>query len=146
MWAAELDPDGLSQGDVVEDLYFANVYPLAPAITHSVNGKSGWLASPWREDENGVCSVVARARKGLGLVLSHSCDIDKKNKKSRVFAALVDRLSRLNEEEQRKVLGQERIALFPLVGTSRGNLYADLRLAMALDPRLFVTDAPSPSG
>jgi hypothetical protein len=136
IWAPQLDPDGLSQGDLVDDLVFANVHPLTPARKTSVHGQSGWVAQHWNPDSDGVCHVVARAKKSMGLVLSHSCDIDKKQKKSRIFVAPVVPLATLAQAEQAKVMEQARIAAFPLAASLRGDLYADLRLAMAIDPRM----------
>lgn len=138
MWAETLDAEGLSQGDLVEDLPFANVYPIAPVIKTSIHGKPGWLQTQaLTEDGDGMCNVVTRVRRGTGLVLSYSCDIDKRNKKSRIFTAPVDLLSKLPLAEQQRVIEQSRVNLFPLVGTGHGDFYADLRLAMALDQRLF---------
>jgi hypothetical protein len=136
-WAEQLDPEGLSQGDVIDGVVFANVHPLSPAQKTSIRGQSGWLAAPWTPDGDGFCSVVARARKAMGLVLTHSCDIDKRHRKARIFVAPVQELSRLPANEQQIVLAQERIALFPLVGSVRGDLYADLRSASAIDPRMI---------
>ncbi len=137
-WSDQIDPDGLSQGDIVDELVFANVYPLTPVERKSVHGHSGWVVLPnWPTKADHTCHVAAIARKGLGLILSHSCDIDKKNKKSRIFTAPLAPLSDLTGDQQIAVLEQLRVSLFPLLGTRRGDLYADLRLAVALDQRLF---------
>jgi hypothetical protein len=137
MWAPQLDAEGLSQGDLVEDLYFANLHPITAVSKQNHHGKPGYIEAQWKEDREGIGLLVVRARRSLGLVLSHSCDIDKGSSKSRVMVAPVVLLSRYNDEEQQKIIGQTRVALFPLVGTVRGDMVADLRLAMAFDPRLF---------
>jgi hypothetical protein len=141
MWAPQLDGEGLSQGDLVDSLIFANVDPLTPVAKQANRGKPGYIEAPWQEDKDGFGLIVARAKRSVGLVLSHSCDIDKGSSKSRISVAPVHPMSRLNEDEQQKVIGQARVALFPLMGTARGDLYADFRLATALDARLFQDDA-----
>ncbi len=141
-WIAEcLNPDGLSQGDIVDGLVFGTFHPITWVKPESVHGKSGWLTidAPWF-DENSQVRVVAKVLPSMGLVLSHSCDIDKKNRKSRVLTAPVQPLSSLSVEEQLKVLERRRLSKFPLVGTPQGDLVADLRLAMALDQKLFDQD------
>jgi hypothetical protein len=138
VWAEQLDPAGLSQGDLVDGLIFTNVHPVTAVERSSLKGASGWLNQPkLKTDGDGKCNVVCAARLGAGLILSHSCDIDKGQKKSRILAAPVLPITNLPDAEQASILSQRRIAHFPLAGTPRGDLYADLRLATAFDPRVL---------
>jgi len=133
LWADQLDPLGLSQGDLVEDIVFANVAELMVVHRSTISkSKPAWLPQEqWKGDAQGMCHVIAKARKAPGLVLSHSCEIDKPHRKIRVFMAPVVSIDSITDESLRaSIMEQKREAFFPLAGVpGRGDFYADLRWA-----------------
>jgi len=76
--------------------------------------------------------VMARARLGAVLVLSHDCDLDKGKK--RVVVAPVNPVANLAKHERESVLAQRSHSSLVLPDVpSLGACYADLRLTTAVD-------------
>ena len=75
-WASALEAR-LSQGDLIGENVFALArHPVVPLVKTSWNGQSAFRESEWTPDGNGTCDVLALARKGIALVLTHSCERD----------------------------------------------------------------------
>jgi hypothetical protein len=140
-WASTLEAR-LSQGDVLDEVPVATLaYPpvalkklTARAATQQWAETTDW--SPARGDELTHC--LARSRRAAVLVLSHSCDLDKEEKKQRVLVAPAFPLSALPARSRTSVEQQQRFSLMPLVDVpGLGDLYGDLRLATSIDRRIL---------
>ena len=115
-WLPELNPKGLSQGDVLRAL----VSGTAPMPFRSLRsqmlrgGKSGWAESVWTPDHQGVGHYLASGKLVPCLVVSHSCELDDPKEDSRVLIAPTKLLSDFNENDREIVLNQLNIPLIPL--------------------------------
>jgi hypothetical protein len=144
-WLPALDPK-LSQGDLIQGIPFCvPCIPLVPLQETTLRGpRIVWESRArmvlTRQREHALATHSGR----IGLVISHSCDLDK-NKPSPVLMAPVSPLSSLADDMQAKVLAQGSRALLAFPGGGeRGVLYADLRAispiprdAIKLENRLF---------
>lgn len=134
-WLDELFPD-LSQGDILEEMLFtAPVFP--PTSVARGTGKGGkeiWTPdSQFKDAKGGKVSTLAEGRVASGLVLSHSCELDKVDKKNgRVTVVPILPISMMGDKQE-EILNQEIRALLPLPDIPGvGTCVADLRLPVAL--------------
>lgn len=141
-WATELEPQ-LSQGDLIAELVFSlAVFPLAPLEKESVRGKPAWVAGDWKPDQAGRAEVLAAGRRTSGIILTHSCELDKPKARGRVQVAPVLPLSSLPLEQQLKVVAQQVWSKLPLPASpGLGDAYADLHLSMPFDRRQIDANA-----
>ena len=134
-WLPALNTEGLSQGDV------ALVLPVAVSTFPSKRlqrgtGKGGLeIWTPTQDQAKNT--FLFEGGEYNAIVVSHSCDLDKKEKKGRVLIAPMRPLDTLSDDDKTTVLAQERVALMPLPDV--GGYYADLRL-ISTTSRAFLGD------
>lgn len=141
-WAEALAEE-ISQGDLLDGAWIGtSASPrvgLKKAPTKSKGGVS-WDESVWTSDANNLGHFLARGRKVHALVLSQSCEIDKKGGVLPVLLAPIFPLSVIQSEEIRqKTRMGERFAflyLDPIEGVIEES-YVDLR-AITYVPRAVV--------
>lgn len=133
-WRRELNPEGLSQGDILSDVLVGSAHDPRAYLGRDVTTKGTkkvWPEAPtfdtFKTDQTGY--YIARGRQGYGIVLSHSCDLDKGRDKSGVLVALVSPMSQIQNPTQRNsILAQRHFAFLPLPDIpGLGTCYADLR-------------------
>jgi hypothetical protein len=135
-WASELNPAGLSQGDVVFSVLLGSVHQPVAYLGRNVfqaKGKTHWPQTHdmelYKTDSTGL--FVSRGRVCNVVVLSHSCEIDKKldSKKVRVVVAPIAPIDGISDPVAREsILRSRRWALFPLPEIpGLGTYYADFR-------------------
>ena len=136
-WAPSLEAR-LSQGDLIEDSVFAIANnPLTPLTKHSWQGQSAWKESAWAPDSSGRGHVLAAGRRGLALVLTHSCELDKARSKGRVLVCPVQPMAAIPPEQQPEIYAQKPWSKMPLPSiTNVGDGFADLHLSMPVDRRV----------
>ena len=93
----------------------------------------GWGISPEPcVDKDGRTLVLASAGVRAGIVVTHSCELDKddgKPSRRRVLIAPIARIDTVPEEHQVQILSQANKALLPLPGLPElGDCYADFRI------------------
>ena len=141
-WRPELNDAGLSQGDVIQDLPFA-ISTNPPTRLKKTTGKGGvetWVPT---SQSSGASQqhFLFEGKEALGLVVSHSCDLDKRAARLRVLVAPIRPITALEPEVQEKVMEQTRIPLMPLPELPGvGDSYVDLRSIIAV-PRKLIPDA-----
>ena len=133
-WAESLNPKGLSQGDLAGSVLVGTAYEPATFLgrdTWTPKGRSvHWpqrkALEPFRTDSTGL--YIARGKSARVLVVSHSCELDKKED-SRVLVALTAPISVVQDAAKRaSILAQQRRAFIPLPDVPEiGDCYADLR-------------------
>jgi hypothetical protein len=78
--------------------------------------------------------MLGRGRVGAVIVLSHDCELDKKESRKRVVVAPLTAVATLPEAERAAVIAQCKHSRMVLPGVpSLGWCYADLRLTAAID-------------
>lgn len=148
-WANELNPQGLSQGDVLSPFLIGP--PAYPAV---YLGRDTWAKpktsdkywperkqlEPFRTDPTGL--FIGRGRISSCIVVSHSCEIDDKPNVDRVLVAPIAAIETISNPASRaQILGEKRRAFLPLPGIpTMGDYYADLRAIASVDRR-FIKDA-----
>lgn len=138
-WWTDQPDARLSQGDVLRDIPIASaVHPLV-AVRYR-DGKGGnrfWY--PAAVDDK--AQLIAKGSVGLGIVLSHSCDLDKNESKGVALVAPVRLAANLAPEHWLNVMAQRRRSLLPLPDVpSNGDCYADLRMMTFVDRRFLTAD------
>jgi len=141
-WASELAEE-LSQGDLLAGAWVGCTIHPRTALK-KVTGKHG--ATLWHEASSlvpgtdGKAPYLSRGQQALTLVLSQSCEIDKKGGKLPVLLAPVLPLSNLPSQMQENVRAARRHAFLhvPAVG-SVPESYCDLR-AICFVPRPVVDE------
>ena len=138
-WGAAPHPE-LSQGDIVRDLPLgASTYPRVFLSPSELKGDRIWCpCQSWQADRDGLGHFLARGRFIAALVLSHSCELDKKERRGRVQVAPVASIGGIDEKNRQAIMAQRRISLMPLPGVPQlGDCYADLRIMSSIDRRLI---------
>ncbi len=133
-WASTPDPR-LSQGDIVAPVPIGALAHPPTAIKKATfkGDVSGWAYDHGDSPER----YVYRGDPGPVVVLSHSCEIDKNEKKRRILVAPIFSATRLGEQWA-TVQDGRRYSLMPLAGLPKiGDSYADLRLIQSLDRRIL---------
>jgi hypothetical protein len=125
----------LSQGDIVHGVVVG--LPVHPAVhlqkTTVKGNQQVWSPGSPNPDSNGILRLLAEGRECDVLVVSHSCEIDKKDRKKRVLIAPIATADRLSTSRE-AVFEQREPALFPLLDVPQlGDCYADLRLIHPVD-------------
>lgn len=103
--------------------------------TTASQGKSVWQG---REvaitDKSGFSRWIARGRLVPVLVLSHSCELDKAERKGRVVVVPIALANTVSPQVWDTIRSRGRLSLFPLPTLpTLGDAYADLRLMSAVD-------------
>lgn len=130
-WAKDLDPRGLSQGDVVADVPFGT-FPVPPVALSKSTIKGGVTA--WLESGPPGGPYLVQGGRFPAIVLSHDCELDKPQRKPRVLAAPLRPMSELESSVSAEVLAQRRLSLMPVPAIpTLGHYYADLRLIQNFD-------------
>lgn len=141
-WAGQLNPEGLSQGDVISELLIGAAAPGPVYLrkrTFSQHAQ-GWEQGGWNPDNSGLGFYLGRGRRVRGLVVSHSCEIsnDQNKRRARVLVAPLAAVDALPEGHWEDVLKQEHKALLALTDVpGLGNLYADFRLISYVERELI---------
>jgi len=133
-WLEDLATE-LSQGDIVRGVIVG--LPVCPPIflqkTTAKANQEVWSPGTPKPDHNGIVRVLAEGRQCDVLVVSHGCEIDKKDSKKRILVAPVGTADRLSTSRN-AVFEQREHALFPLPEVPQlGDCYADLRLIHPVD-------------
>lgn len=144
-WRGELNTDGLSQGDLVKPLPFATtVVPPERIKRKTARGGAQTLAScGWSPvASTGKELFLFQGKGGFALVISHSCDLDKRERRSPVLCAPVRAADALPDHVRQRVFAQERISLMPLPAIpGHGDHYADLRSISPMPRELLAEES-----
>jgi len=139
-WAQELDPR-LSQGDLLNMVPVSRlISPLRFLKKQTIKGGriARLDAGSFSPDSNGVGEFLSRGIMCPGIVLTHSCELDKGNKRVLVQVAPVQGASKLEAPAREAVFSRQRYALLPLPGVPEwGDCYADLRQIATVDSSLI---------
>lgn len=145
MWADRLNPQGLSQGDILADAAVGSTkVPLTFLATSGYTDKrqkTVWTQyddlQPMANEPSG--NWVMKGRIGRALVITHSCDLDDLQDSERVLVAPVWEATQISNPEHRQRIVEGRRATFiGLPGVPGiGDCYADLRSICPLDRHLF---------
>lgn len=125
-WWGPLE-DKLSQGDVLSAIPFGAVlHPTTYLAKRTVKPNVFQWAPTDQVEEH----TLARGRGAPCIVLSHSCELDKDEKKGRVIVAPIAPIDRVTEAAARDaILAQRRFSMLPLPDIpNMGTFYADLRV------------------
>ncbi|SRR6266481_2100514 len=131
-WLDDLNPKGLSQGDIVTQVLIgAADQPVKylEKVPLEKGAKKSWSESinfqPIKIDNRGL--YIARGRLTHAIVVSHSCELDKSQ--PHVLLAPIISLDSLSDEKARNnILSQKRRAFLALPEIPRlGTCYADFR-------------------
>jgi hypothetical protein len=138
-WLPDLQP-ALSQGDVLLDCVAgaAVVHPRQAVKRASLAGAAdAWVVDPAETpDQNDILTLLAKGRISAALVVSHSCELDKGERKARVHVAEVRPMASLQPDARERIMSQSRISLMPLPDLpTLGDCYADLRTIGGIDRR-----------
>jgi len=139
-WWAETLQNDLTQGDIVSAFPIALLpKPLKYLKKMSTlgQGKTGWLevSDPFL-DENDQTYYLAKGRVIQGIIVSHSCDIDKNAR--RILVAPIAKIESLQENHREAVVNQTNIRLMALPNVpGLGDAYADLRSITAVPAELI---------
>ena len=133
-WATNIEVD-ISQGDIVSLFSFAvlnePVKYLKKMNTLS-NGLTGWTeqSNPAPDKKNAI-HYLAKGKDLPGIIVSHSCDIDKNSKY--ILVAPIGHIDFLKPEVIRTIEDQSNIRLFGIPNNPNfGDGYADLRCITAI--------------
>lgn len=138
-WLPALNDEGLSQGDVLKPLPQAvSVFPTRRLQRKSLKGAPEAYVPT---EDTSRDYFLFRGAETEVLIISHSCDLDKNERKQRVLVSPIFRLDIVSKKDVREtILAQRRISLMPLPDLPElGDCYADLRLISSV-PREFLTD------
>jgi len=82
---------------------------------------------------------IARGVESAVIVLSHSCEIDKEERKARVLVAPVRAASTLTDATREKVFAGQRYSFVPLLAVPvLGECYVDLRNLLSVNKNALV--------
>lgn len=138
-WANRLE-ERLSQGDVFSDVPAVTAAHPLTSVTYSdaKGGKRLWHPSAVSEKSQ----IIAKGPVGLVVVLSHSCELDKKERKGLALVAPIRSAAALESEHWMHLMTQLRRSLLPIPDLpSHGNCYADLRMMTSVDRRFLKDDS-----
>lgn len=142
-WWATTPVASLSQGDVIGNVPVAVVvHPLAALAKRDVPGQKGaWVPlEAWTPDRQEMGYALSKGRVIPVVVLSESCQLDKKETIGRVIVAPVFSAEKLREDERQLLWDQKRRSKLPLPeAPTIGPSYADLRLTTAVDLKYLDT-------
>jgi hypothetical protein len=133
-WAAEV-ADDLSQGDVVAGVWIGSQFTPRASLVRGPTQKGG--IEVWRQGtdlaldpKTNYGHFLARGRESLAMVLTESCEIDKKQKAVPVLVAPLIALEMIKDEKHRDTIRQERRHAFFPIEALQGKFeesYVDLR-------------------
>ena len=138
IWQHQLETSA-SQGDVITQVPFLIAKAPLDEVSRST-GKGG--VDQWRPvtapRNRGATYSVCEVHYLPAIVITHSCQLDKREKKRRVLVAPIRGASELEDEVWRNISAGLRKSMLPLPAVPElGDHYADLRLISAVD-RAFV--------
>lgn len=137
-WLDDLNPKGLSQGDIVAQILSGAADQPVKYLEKTPlekGSKKSWLESsvfqPFKTDNRGF--YIARGRLTHAIVVSHSCELDKGQQ--HVLLAPIAPLDSISDEKVRNnILSQARRAFLPLPEIpGLGTCYADFRMLNFVD-------------
>jgi hypothetical protein len=134
-WLPGLQPE-LSQGDIIQDLAAGLLVEPVRYLRHATlpKGLNGWAESDTPVMRANRLNYLAEGLKGLAVVISHDCEIDKGQ--SRVLTAPLKAISSVDAETQEVILAQRHWALAPLPDIPNlGTFFADFRSITPSDRR-----------
>lgn len=127
----------LSQGDILRAIPLGLVsHPASFLTKRSAAGHGeGWFPSaPPEPKPDGNAHFLAKGGWNPVLIISHSCEIDKDRKKSRVLVCPVRDTAALPADAKSAIFEQRRRSAMPLPNVPNfGDAYADLRFIQVLD-------------
>lgn len=136
-WWLDRIKSELSQGDVLTNVPISSLtnppqFLAGAALGKGVSGK-GWVETPQiKTDGDGLGHALARARIGTVIVISHDCEIDKKDAQP-VVVAVLRSTDTLNGAERSKVMTQRSLRAMPLPDVPKlGEHYVDLRFMCSM--------------
>jgi hypothetical protein len=145
LWADQLNPQGLSQGDILVDVPVGSTkVPLTYLASSGYTDKrqrTVWTQyddlQPMANEPSGHWIMKGRVTRAL--VVTHSCDLDDVQDSERILVAPVWEATQVSDPEHRQRIVQGRRATFVgLPGVPGvGDCYADLRSICPLDRHLF---------
>lgn len=109
-------------------------YPVHPLVQLDKRTGKGNTETWVPSKDNPKCDhLLSKGRPEVCIVLSHSCDLDKKERSGRVIVAPAKPLDRVQEPVRQLILAQERLSMMPLPNVpGLGDLYVDLRVMLSL--------------
>lgn len=127
----ELSPGDLLTGALIGS---SEMPPVPLKLKSFKAGETAWAEIPWTPDGNGRGNFLAVGRMVAIMVISHGCEIDKKDGKSPILVAPVFPISALSQDHQTVVRAGERHAFLPVpeVAGHIAESYVDLRLVSYL--------------
>jgi len=145
LWANELNPAGLSQGDILLDVPVGSTkVPLTFLATSGYTDKR--QKTVWTQydelkkmEHEPSGNWVTKGRVTRALVITHSCDLDDIQDTERVLVAPVWESTQIsNPEHRERIVQGKRSTFVGLPGVPGvGDCYADLRSICPLDRHLF---------
>jgi hypothetical protein len=140
-WLNRVNSEGISQGDVIRDVPLG-VSMKPPICLSKETGKKGkeiWAPLANISQTSDPKYFLFRGQIQPVVIVSHSCDLDKKQKK-RVLVAPIRQMDSLPQDSHNDILAQRRRSSMPLPGIPvLGDYYADLRLISPVD-RSYMDD------
>lgn len=142
----------LSQCDLLAGVWIGSQFHPRTSLVRGPTVKGGGIVwhqdAQWKPSSDGLGHYLARGRQTYALVLSQSCEIDKRGGKSPVLVApVVDLAAGVQDVESReRIRAGRRYAFFPLEGLP-GVLqesYVDFR-AISYVPRAVLDEAERPA-
>lgn len=136
-WWSSTPDTRLSQGDILCAVPVGLVsHPAAFLTKRTAAGHGeGWFpATPPDPRPSGNAHFLAKGGWNPVLIVSHSCEIDKDRKKSRVLVCPVRDTTALPADAKSAIFEQRRRSAMPLPDVPNlGDAYADLRFIQVLD-------------
>lgn len=142
--------DDLSQGDLLGDTWIGSQPSPRVGLKRGATAKGGSVIwneqDTWTAGSDGCGYFLGRGRQAYSLVLSHSCEIDKRGGKAPVLVApVLSLLDHTKDESQREFVRAGRRYAFFYLGNLPcgldGEFYADLR-AITYLPRAVLDELP----
>ena len=145
---AETPEDELSQGDLLADSWIGTTVSPRVGLARGATAKGGllnWQEAPFSTGPDGLGHFLSRGKPAHCIVLSQSCEIDKKGGKAPVLIApVIDLVAAVQDDAVReKIRSAGRYAFFPLpaLGEVIRESYVDLR-AITYVPRVVLDGLP----
>lgn len=150
MWLAQLNPQGLSQGDILRDVPTGHpkipltFLPKEPFVTKDRSVYTKYDTLQQYPNEPGVGHWISKGRISLALVVMHDCDLDDVDDSQRIVVAPVFPIARVtsNQADRDRIMQGARRTFVPLPGIpGHGDCFAELRSLCPLDRELFTPES-----
>lgn len=140
-WAAGIAPE-LSQGDLLSGVWVGSSVSPRKALQAGQTLKGGtatWVEGGWKPAADGAGNFLARGRDVESIVISQSCELDKKGSSAPVLIAPVFQLRVVQEEHRDRIRSGSRYAFLylPAVEGLFEESYADLRMLNYVQRKLI---------